>query len=188
MKFNWMLTATLSGLVMLAGCSTAPSSKPSTDAATSITPTTEARPVGRSDLAGYWRVPLTLTGNGLCLVEAVCRGEPLVFILDTGASGTVIDQGTAVRLGARESVLESKNIGIAKTVVSVRELEPLEMFLGSGSIRVRATRQDFMHIRINHKGRGIRQIDGLLGLDVMRAHRAVVDLREPALYLKPIGD
>jgi Aspartyl protease len=170
----------------LAGCAAKESPALTTNSA-DLTKT-EISVKGRTDLPGYWRVPLQLTGNGLVLVEAECRGQKLTFILDTGASGTVFDQNTAFRLGAKQSINTLKSVGIAKNTVTVRELEPLDLKIGDGVVRVRGTRQDFTHIRINHMSRGVQQIDGLLGFDVLRAHRAVIDFREPALYLRPVGD
>ncbi|MFN3389030.1 MAG: TIGR02281 family clan AA aspartic protease [Allosphingosinicella sp.] len=135
-------------------------------------------------LLGFAGVPLTELSTGHHLVTLQLNGREAVFILDTGANATVLHAphaerfgvgpgsvmpGVAVGLGgsmrARQAPIESMTIGdipIRRNRIMLSDLAQIEQVLGRLSGRT---------------------ISGIVGQDVMKEHRAVIDVAKPLLYL-----
>jgi hypothetical protein len=165
-------------LASLAGCKEVVTSRGDYDP-------TEAGSVDQAlCLLGFTAVPLRELMTGHHLVAAEINGKAGTFILDTGANATVfhaplatefgIGAGTAVpgaaiglggAMKARQVGIESFRIGgvtIRRTQIMTADLSQLASLLG-------------------RLGGGT--IHGIIGQDVMKQHRAVIDVAEPILYL-----
>jgi predicted aspartyl protease len=162
----------------LAGCKEAMTSRGDYDP-------TEAGSVDQAMcLLGFTAVPLRELVTGHHLVEAEINGKAGTFILDTGANATVfhaplaagfglgggsVAPGAAIGLGgamkARQVRIESFRIGgvpIRRSQIMTADLSQLATLLG-------------------RLGGGT--IHGIIGQDVMKEHRAVIDVAKPILYL-----
>lgn len=138
-------------------------------------------------LLGFAHVPLRNVDPGHQLVEATINGVSGDFVLDTGANVTVVSAGEAGRFGitpgagglpgtgqasfignagsARQASVDSFNMGgidMRQRRVLVADLGPLLGALG------------------NVAG---RTVSGIIGQDVLGAHRAVIDVSRPMLYI-----
>ncbi|MFN3514813.1 MAG: retropepsin-like aspartic protease [Phenylobacterium sp.] len=136
-------------------------------------------------LLGFSAVPVRQLVTGHQLVDGELNGRPASFVLDTGANVSVVHgshaeefgltpqrgiTGAAVGLGgalqATRAGVEGLRIGevdLRQRHVMVADLSQLESSLG------RLTRSP---------------IHGIVGQDVLRAHRAVIDVSRPMLYLR----
>ena len=176
-----MRSLLVASLLVLAGCD---------QIARQTATTAEYRPeeAGSVDhamcLLGFAGVPLTELSTGHHLVTLELNGTEAVFILDTGANATVLHAphakrfgigeglvmpGVAVGLGgpmrARQAAIESMTIGgvpIRRDRIMLSDLAQIEQLLGRLSGRT---------------------ISGIVGQDVMKEHRAVIDVAKPLLYL-----
>jgi hypothetical protein len=136
-------------------------------------------------LLGFSASPVVQLVTGHQLVNGTLNGKPATFVLDTGANVSVIHQpyaadfgltpqrgvtGAAVGLGGgmkatRASVetLQIADVQIRQRHLMIADLSQLESILG------RLTRSP---------------IHGIVGQDVLREHRAVIDVARPMLYLR----
>lgn len=136
-------------------------------------------------LLGFTAIPLgEARTTGHHLVTATVNGREGVFILDTGANVSVIDSdhaadfglsagrpspGGAVVLGgprpARQVAIESLSLG----PVSIRQRRMIVTDLGPMGDALAPLAGGAIH--------------GLIGQDVLKEHRAVIDVERPLLYL-----
>ncbi len=135
-------------------------------------------------LLGFTAIPVREVSTGHHLIEATINGEPGEFVLDTGANMTVIDLshigrfgispgsgavGGAIGVGgggqARRSSIESFRVGpmqVRQSRVVTADLGQLLRTLGQVSGTT---------------------IYGIVGQDVLKEHRAIIDVARPMLYL-----
>jgi clan AA aspartic protease (TIGR02281 family) len=138
-------------------------------------------------LLGFEAVPLREVSTGHHLVEATINGRSGGFVLDTGANVTVVEDshlrhfaisgsqgalgravgGMAGGMRARQVAIDGLEIGSIKTRqarIVTTDLGQLLSMLGQVS--------------------GMT-VYGLIGQDVLKEHRAIVDVAKPMLYLIP---
>ena len=155
-----------------------------------VSPSPEYRPeqAGTLDhamcLLGFTAVPLRELPTGHHLIEARINGRAGNFILDTGANATVVNEaqlghfnvsnrsigvGGAIGLGG---AMNAKQVGIEKLAI--------------GAVPIRQTRiiaADIGQISGILGPLAGGTVYGIIGQDVMKEHRAVIDVARPMLYL-----
>lgn len=134
---------------------------------------------------GYKRIKLRYTETEHFEVKAVINGVEGRFILDTGASSTCVDFSRVkfFELFARNSEVKAAGAGATNMLTQVSENNKLE--LGEwqepdADIVV----FDLSHVNkalLNHKA---TEVDGIIGADILKEGRAVIDYKQKALYLK----
>lgn len=128
------------------------------------------------ELTGGRHAPLQRT-NGHLLVRAEVDGQPVNFVLDTGASISAITQTTATRLGITRTGTTPVNGHVVPTGV-MRRLSIAN--IAHADVRVAVVEL----LEIEHRR---AYLDGVLGLDVLGRHDLVIDLRDRELALHPSG-
>jgi predicted aspartyl protease len=134
---------------------------------------------------GYLKIPLTLTSTNHLELTARINGTPGRFILDTGASSTCIgiDKGAYFGLISEESEIMAAGAGATNmaTMVSFKN----EIAMGSW---VRKRQQvvlfDLVHVNhalIQHESLAV---DGIIGADLLKKAKAIIDYTTPCLYMK----
>ncbi|HZG08220.1 MAG TPA: retropepsin-like aspartic protease [Allosphingosinicella sp.] len=134
-------------------------------------------------LLGFAAVPLRELSSGHHLVDATVNGRKATFILDTGANLSVVHAPEAKGMGLPEKGQPTGALGLgggmkAQQVV----LERMEI----GGIPIRRNRimtsdlSQLVHV-LGQMSRN--RIAGIIGQDVMKEHRAVIDVARPILFL-----
>jgi hypothetical protein len=104
------------------------------------------------------RIPFELVGNLVCLKVRVNGSEPLSFVLDTGASATVLDSDQADRLGLQ---LEKYPFTIAGAPADLRRARGLSLSLPDLDLVDQTVAVYHLDAdQLIHSG---RHLDGLLG-------------------------
>lgn len=135
-------------------------------------------------LLGFIAVPIREVATGHHLVEAVINGRSGSFVVDTGANATVVDQprlqhfdisGLLVRPGDATGVGGRLQAG----QVPIRSLR-----IGGVDIRQRNVVTSDLGQLLQTLGRMTgSQVYGIIGQDVLKEHRAIIDVARPMLYL-----
>lgn len=135
-------------------------------------------------LLGFAGVPLTELSTGHHLVTLELNGRDAVFILDTGANATVLHAPHAARYGVGEgSVLPGVAVGLGGSM-RARQAAIESMTIGGVPIRRdKIMLSDLAQIEQVLGRLSGRTISGIVGQDVMKEHRAVIDVAKPLLYL-----
>jgi hypothetical protein len=136
-------------------------------------------------LLGFTAIPLrTAASTGHHLVEARLNGRDGLFVLDTGANVSVIDDDHVATFGLGGSAVR-RGAGVAiGGAVPARQvaIEGLEL----GGVPVRQRRMvvaDVGNLMAAMRPLAGGAVHGLIGQDVLNEHRAVIDMEGPLLYL-----
>lgn len=136
-------------------------------------------------LLGFTAIPLReARGTGHHLVVAAVNGKEGVFILDTGANLSVIDSDHVAHFGlARARGRPGGATGLGGSN-SARQV-PIDS-LAFGPVKLRQRRMvitDLGSIGDALAPLAGGAVHGIIGQDVLKEHRAVIDVERPLLYL-----
>ena len=135
--------------------------------------------------AGYFRIRLELTGTDHLALKATLNNKEGLFILDTGASGTCVGMEAAMRFAMQEEETELKAAGAGATEMETRISENNVLELGEWRCEsLKIVLLDLSHVNTALTGHDEQPVDGIIGADVLRMARGVIDYGENALYLK----
>jgi len=136
-------------------------------------------------LLGFTAVSLRRTsGTGHHLVAARLNGRDALFVVDTGANLSVVDEAHAAAfgLGARGS---RPGGGFAVGgAVAARQVPIDSLELGGVAVRQRRiVVANLGHLTAAMRPLAGSAVHGLIGQDVLNEHRAVIDMDRPLLHL-----
>lgn len=135
-------------------------------------------------LLGFIAVPVRELLTGHHLVEAQLNGKPASFVLDTGANRTVLHAPFASEFGLTGSAAgRGGAIGVGGSVQASQA--PIRS-MTIGDIPIRRSR-----IMMTDLGQVTRllspisgtRVYGIIGQDILKEHRAIIDVAKPILYL-----
>ena len=136
-------------------------------------------------LLGFTAVPLRELSTGHHLVDVTLNGRKATFILDTGANLSVVHAPTARRLGLPEKGAPAGAFGLGGGM-KAQQVKLESLVIGGVPIRGSRIMTSDLSQLVQMLGTLSRsEIAGLIGQDVMKEHRAVVDVARPILYLIP---
>lgn len=123
---------------------------------------------------------LGTTEDGHFSLEVLVNGHPSTFMLDTGATGTVIDQTRLQALGiqAQNKTIDGMTGGDEKSAIIQSQHITLKSFKIDGMET--GLKQAFTH---NVHAQLGENISGLVGQDVLVKTNAMLDLSAPSLLL-----
>jgi len=134
---------------------------------------------------GYKRIKLNYTETDHFSVQARINGVEGRFILDTGASSTCVDFSrlNLFNLFARESDVKAAGAGATNMLTHVSEDNKLKI----GEWKKSST--DVVIFDLSHVNKALtehdaEEVDGIIGADVLKKGKAVIDYKQKALYLK----
>ena len=136
-------------------------------------------------LLGFTAVPLRRSRTtGHHLVEATLNGRPALFVLDTGANLTVLDEDHVRAFGLDESGARRGSGAAIGGAVAARQHSIDSLTVGGIDIRQRRiVVADLGHLTSTMTPLAGGTVHGLIGQDVLNEHRAVIDMAKPLLYL-----
>ena len=133
----------------------------------------------------YTRVKLKLTSTNHFELKATINGVEGRFILDTGASNTCIgtDKITFFNLNFESSEIKAAGAGATEMETLISKNNTIE--LGEWKKR----RQKIVLFDLVHVNQALIQhnaepVDGIIGADLLKKGKAVIDYGKKALYLK----
>lgn len=134
---------------------------------------------------GFDALKMQTTSTDHLAIDAVLNTVAGRFIVDTGASNTCLDLGRAGAFGLTTEPSEILAAGAGATDMETFISDGNTLMLGNWQqTGVRVVLLDLSHVNqalIQHEA---EPVDGILGADVLRMARAVIDYRKNRLYLK----
>ena len=133
----------------------------------------------------YHSIKLKKTKTNHFLVKAKINGIKGRFILDTGASNTCVDFGLAshFKLNAKES--KTKAAGAGAVEMDTQEAIDVKIKIGKWKLyNLHLVLFDLSHVNTaltNHKA---KPVDGIIGADILKKGKAIIDYNKKRLYLK----
>ncbi len=134
---------------------------------------------------GYHRIKLKFTEtNHFELVARINKIEGN-FILDTGASSSCVgfEAVEHFNLLAEESEVRAAGAGATNMLTRIAQQNTIEI-KGWKQKKIDLVLFDLTHVNealINHKA---EKVHGIIGADILRGGKAVIDYKNKALYLK----
>ena len=110
-------------------------------------------------------------------ITVTIEGKKCRFLVDTGASKSVIDKHFyETKLGRKLKVLKQETTGLHSTVMESYMGNIAKLHIGELSISKYAVAAvDLSHVNTTYKKMKIKKIDGILGSDILNNHQVVID-------------
>jgi hypothetical protein len=134
----------------------------------------------------YHRIPLSVNSLGHFELEGLVNGTKGNFIVDTGASGTVINVGDIDSFSLMTlSDSEDKAAGLGTTTLHVQKSKGNKIvFNGFEITDWEVGIIDLEHVNHALGDKGAATVNGVIGADIMNTYEAVIDYGEKDLYLR----
>jgi predicted aspartyl protease len=132
------------------------------------------------ELAGYERVQMSRGPQNHLLLPAAVNGRPATFLLDTGADVSFLRADRADEFGVRSLGREARSSGRLFALGAVDDLRIGNLRVGSSNFALYRASQLRGHI----PGREGKPADGVIGLDILRRQRAVINCRTRHAFFK----
>lgn len=134
---------------------------------------------------GFVRIPLKKLNSTHYLVRAKIHGEKARLILDTGASTTCVDINMALHFDIVHEKSDIMAAGAGALGMKTQVSHKNKLQIGAWKdANVGLVLFDLSHINIALREGNEKAVDGILGADFLKKHRAVIDYGRNCLYLK----
>lgn len=134
---------------------------------------------------GYTKIPLVLTATNHFEVIAKINGITGRFILDTGASNTCVgfDKLEVFNLTSKESKIKAAGAGATnmETLISTKN----QIEIGNWKKKkLKIVLFDLIHVNEALTTHNALPVDGIIGADVLKKAKAVIDYNKHRVFLK----
>jgi predicted aspartyl protease len=119
-------------------------------------------------------------------IQASVDGQPARFLLDTGASRTVLDATQVLRFVKADKIMlhESKSVGLGVTEMETKAAKLRNLKMGKARVKkMEVAVLDISHVNTTYDLIGIPRIDGVLGSDFLMKYEAVINYAKATLKL-----
>ncbi|MCF7559319.1 retroviral-like aspartic protease family protein [Sabulilitoribacter multivorans] len=134
---------------------------------------------------GYSKVKLHLTKTNHFEIKASINGKKGLFILDTGASSSCVgfEAIETFKLNAEDSLIKAAGAGAIDMDTKMSKKNKIKIGKWSNN-KVVLVLFNLTHVNtalINHNS---QPVDGIIGADILKKGKAVIDYEKKYLYLK----
>jgi predicted aspartyl protease len=141
-------------------------------------------------LPGYKTVPVHYGPMNKMIMSVRINGQPANLLVDTGASQVILDRDAAESAGVKpfQRALNQVRFSVPSQVFTMGS-EINGQLLPVGLAHVTAGAMNFGSSPIalrssSHSGSGTGHVDGMLGLDILLRHKAVINCRTKLVFFK----
>lgn len=133
----------------------------------------------------YAKIPLTLTTTNHFEIDAKINGVAGRFILDTGASNTCVgfDKIDFFKLIPEESEIKAAGAGAVnmETLMATKN----KVKIGDWKKKkIKIVLFDLSHVNEALTNHNSQPVDGIIGADILKKGKAIIDYDKKCLYLK----
>ncbi|MDF4201958.1 retropepsin-like aspartic protease [Maribacter sp. SA7] len=133
----------------------------------------------------YVRIPLVLTATDHFEINAEINEVEGRFILDTGASNTCIgmDRIDHFKLISEESIIKAAGAGATnmETLVSKKNTIDINSWRYK---KLEIVLFDLKHVNEALTAHNAAPVDGIIGADILKKSKAIIDYNKKCIYLK----
>ena len=132
----------------------------------------------------YKIIQLAVIPSGHHLITAKLNGKKGLFILDTGASNTCVDEAKVRHFKLKTKDTEHKATGAGTTEIDIQLSKKNKIKIGDWKInKLPVVVMDLSHINQALSMFDIT-VDGIIGADVLRIGKGIIQFEKERLYLK----
>ncbi|WP_025741364.1 retropepsin-like aspartic protease family protein [Aquimarina pacifica] len=133
----------------------------------------------------YHRIPLELTKTNHFEIKATLNGIEGNFILDTGASNSCVGFETAAKFNLFTQDSDVKAAGAGATDMFTQLSKKNTIKIGNWSRKqVSLILFDLKHVNTAMIAHDATPVDGIIGADILKRGKAVIDYDRTCVYLK----
>ncbi len=134
---------------------------------------------------GYTKIKLHLTRTNHFAIIAKINGQKGLFILDTGASSSCVGfEGIdTFKLEATDSDIKAAGAGATNMFTQISKRNTLKIGKWKKN-RVALILFNLTHVNTALTNHDAKPVDGIIGADVLKKGKAVIDYEKKYLYLK----
>ncbi|WP_194766991.1 TIGR02281 family clan AA aspartic protease [Tamlana sp. I1] len=134
---------------------------------------------------GYAKVKLHLTKTNHFEIKASINGKKGVFILDTGASSSCVGfEGIETfKLKAEDSLIKAAGAGAIDMDTKMSKKNKLKIGKWTTN-KVVLVLFNLTHVNTALKNHNSEPVDGIIGADILKKGKAVIDYEKKYLYLR----
>jgi predicted aspartyl protease len=134
---------------------------------------------------GYVRVKLHLTKTNHFEIIAKINGVKGLFILDTGASSSCVDFDTATMFKLEVKESDVKAAGAGATDMKTQSSEKNSFTIGKWkNDNIMLVLFSLAHVNTALITHNSKPVDGIIGADILKKGKAIIDYNKKYLYLK----
>ncbi|GGW30057.1 retropepsin-like aspartic protease family protein [Arenibacter certesii] len=133
----------------------------------------------------YICIPLTLTATNHFEIKVSINGVEGLFILDTGASNTCIgmDKIDFFKLNSKESEIKAAGAGATEMLTKLSTKNKIEIGKWLKK-KHKIVLFDLVHVNEALTSHQAMPVDGIIGADLLKKGKAIIDYKKTRLYLK----
>lgn len=133
----------------------------------------------------YIKVPLVLTTTNHFEVVAKLNGITGRFILDTGASNTCVgfDKIEFFNLTSKESKIKAAGAGATNMETLISTKNKIEIGNWKKN-KLKVVLFDLIHVNEALTTHKALPVDGIIGADILKKAKAIIDYQKSCVYLK----
>ena len=133
---------------------------------------------------GYIKIPITKMASGHLHIKVVLNGVDGEFILDTGAGATVVETNRKLKFNLNTEGTKESGTGAGGTQ-SLQKSAKNTFKLGAlvkTIFNVYVMNLD--HVNKAFTSMGLKEVDGVIGADILTENKAIIDYSNLILYLR----
>lgn len=134
---------------------------------------------------GYTKIKLKLTKTNHFEVRATINGVKGLFILDTGASGSCVgfEAIETFKLKAKDSEVKAAGAGATDMATQISKKNDLKIGKWKKN-KVALILFNMAHVNSALIAHNAKPVDGIIGADILKKSKAIIDYEKKYLYLK----
>jgi predicted aspartyl protease len=136
-------------------------------------------------IRGYSKIKLKFTTTNHFEIKASINGIKGTFILDTGASGSCVGFEAIQRFKLSVKDSEIKAVGAGASNMTTKISNSNELKIGKWKKkRVALILFNLTHVNDGLMNHNAKPVDGIIGADILKKGKAIIDYDKKYLYLK----
>lgn len=134
---------------------------------------------------GYTKIRLTLTKTNHFEIKATINGVKGLFILDTGASSSCVgfEAIETFKLKANDSEITAAGAGATGMLTQISKQNKLKIGKWKKD-KVALILFNLTHVNTALTTYNAKPVDGIIGADILKKAKAIIDYDKKQLYLK----
>lgn len=134
---------------------------------------------------GYSKVKLKLTKTNHFEIKATINGVKGLFILDTGASSSCVgfDAIETFNLEAKDSEIKAAGAGAVDMLTQISKKNNIKIGKWKKD-KVALILFNLSHVNEALTNHDAEPVDGIIGADILKKSKAIIDYEKKYLYLK----
>lgn len=134
---------------------------------------------------GYTKIKLKLTKTNHFEIKATINGVKGLFILDTGASNSCVGFDTieTFKLIAKDSDIKAAGAGAVDMMTQISKKNEIKIGKWKKN-KLALVLFNLAHVNTALIAHNSKPVDGIIGADILKKSKAIIDYEQKYLYLK----